>query len=774
MQNRYFLLIFIFIIFFSRVSKSVEQKDIYNFSADKIIYSQDSNIIEAVGNVIARNQEGKQISSDRAVYNKNNLTITTIGKSKFIDNKNNILYSDNIEYDLDKKIIKAEKNVKFLDNYKNTYYFSKIISDDKFIEIIGYDLDSDLDRDQLKKTKDKFQQFTEPRLSGKEASIKENITIIKDAKFTSCKRSNENEECPYWNLNATQIIHDKDQKKIIYRGAVLDLNNIPVFYTPYFSHPDPSVKRESGFLAPSFTSLGENIGSTVKLPYFHAISESKDLTISPVYYFSQNPLLLGEYREKFKNGDLSIEAGFTEGYKEVNSKQTAGERHHLYGNLYLNYSDLLLDKSTLNAKVQRINNPTYLRVNKINSNNDGFKRILVKEDDIQLTNEIYLNSFSKNENLNIKSAVYQNISLSSDQYQYLLPEISYSKYGVFNNLINGLNFDTNLKAQNTNTNQNKSTLINNLSYNSPESYNTDLGIGYKFLTKINNLNYYSDYNAPKQSLNNEINPIIGFDTSLPFAKISNNSEQYLVPRIFTRYSPGQMNKSSSNDTTLTTDNLFSINRMNNDELIEKDLSFNLGLDWEWKEKDISNKTKQQSNISVGQVIKLNENLDMPTKSSLQNKTSDIVTKAGYYNPGNFNVTLKSTLDNQLTHMYYNDFTLQTFFKTNELNFNFYEKNSHVGNERYAKANLTSYLTNNTSLKVTSDRNLKTDRTNAHKAGIEYENECIRYGFYFQKSYFVDKDLTPNTAIFFGVTLLPFGDNYTTGNIIPSVSGRPLF
>ena len=165
---------------------------------------------------------------------------------------------------------------------------------------------------------------------------------------------------------------------------------------------------------------------------------------------------------------------------------------------------------------------------------------------------------------------------------------------------------------------------------------------------------------------------------------------------------------------------------------------------------------------------------MPTKSSLQNKTSDVVTKVGYINPGNFNVTLKSTLDNQLNHMYYNDLTLQTFFKTNELNFNFYEKNSHVGNERYAKANLTSYLTNNTSLKVTSDRNLKTDRTNAHKAGIEYENECIRYGFYFQKSYFADKDLTPNTAIFFGVTLLPFGDNYTTGNIIPSVSGRPLF
>ena len=774
MQNKYLLLIFIFIIFLSRVSISAEQKDVYNFSADKIIYSQDSNIIEAIGSVIAKNQEGRQITSDKAIYNKNNLTITTIGKSKFSDDKNNTLYSDILEYDLNKKIIKAEKNVRFEDNYKNTYYFSKIISDDKFIEIVGYDLDSDLNREQLKKTKDKFQDSTEPRLSGKEASIKENITIVKDAKFSSCKRSNENDDCPYWYLNANQIIHDKDQKKIIYRGASLNLNNIPVLYTPYFSHPDPSVKRESGFLAPSFSSLGENIGSTIKIPYFYAISDSKDLTISPVYYFSQNPLLLGEYREKFKNGDLSIEGGFTKGYKEINSKQTDGSRYHLYGNLRLDYSDLLLDKSTFNAKVQKVNNPTYLRVNKINSNNDGFKRILIKEDDIQLTNEIYLNSFSKKENLNIKSAVYQNISLSTDQYQYLFPEISYYNYGVFSNLVSGLNFDTNFKALNTNTNQNKSTLINNLTYGTPEYYNTDIGIGYKFLTKINNLNYYSDYNAPKQSLNNEINPIIGFDTSLPFAKISKDTEQYLIPRIFTRYSPGQMNSSSSNDTTLSTDNLFSMNRMNSDELIEKDLSFNLGLDWEWKEKDVDSKIKQKSNISIGQVVKLNKNSDMPTKSSLQNKTSDIVSKAEYSNPGNFNVTLKSTLDNQLNHMYYNDLSLQTFYKSNELNFNFYEKNNHIGNERYAKANFTSYITNNTSLKISSDRNLKTDRTNSHKAGIEYENECIRYGFYFQKNYFTDKDLNPNTSIFFGVTLLPFGDNYTTGNIIPSISGKSIF
>ena len=548
------------------------------------------------------------------------------------------------------------------------------------------------------------------------------------------------------------------------------MNNIPILYTPYFSHPDPSVEREAGFLAPSFGSLSSDIGSIVKIPYFYPISQSADLTISPVYYFKQNPLLLGEYREKYKNGDLSFEGSFTQGYKTITSTQTDGSRNHLYGNLNLNFTDKILDQSEFNGKIQRINNPTYLRVNKINSTNDGFKRNLVKENETKLTNEIYLNSFGRNESLNFKTAAYQNISTTktSDQYEYLLPEIMYSKYNLMNN--NNLNFTSNFKSLNANTNQNKTTFINNLDYSTTESYNTNLGIGHKILTKINNINYYSDYKAPNENLNSQINPVVGLDTSLPLASLSKESEQYLIPRILTRYSPGKMTNARSNDTSLNTDNLFSINRMNSDELIEKDFSFNIGLDWAWKEKIINKNNPTEAGISIGQVIKFNEDPDMPTKSSLQNKNSDLVTKVNYLSPGNFDMTLKNTLDNGFDHVYYNDFNLKTFFKQSEINFNFYEKNNHIGNERYAKANLASYLTDNTKLTISTDRNLKTDLTNSHKLGIENENECIRYGFYFQKNYSSDKDLKPATSIFFGVTLLPFGDNFTTSNILPSISG----
>jgi len=769
MQNRIiFTLLFGFFFFKANISYS-QQKDIYNFSADKLTYSQDNNIIEATGNVVAKNQEGKQISADKIVYNKANQLLKTFGNSKFSDSKKRTLTADNFEYDLEKKIISAQNKVKFLDNYKNVYYFSKLNADDKFDEIIGYDLNSDLNKEKFQ-SKDKFNEFVEPKLSGKEVSIKDNITIIKDGKFTSCKSTNEKEGCPFWNLNANLVTHDKENKKITYKNATLDLNNIPILYTPYFSHPDPSVKREAGFLAPSFGSLSSDIGSIIKIPYFYPISQSADFTVSPVYYFKQNPLLLGEYREKYKNGDLSIEGSFTQGYKTISSTQTDGFRNHLFGNLNLNFADKILDQSEFNTKIQRINNPTYLRVNKINSTDDGFKRNLVKENETKLTNEIYLNSFGKNESLNFKTATYQNIATTktSDQYEYLLPEILYSKYNLMNN--NNLNLTSNFKSLNANTNQNKTTFINNLDYSTTESYNANLGIGYKFLTRINNINYYSDYKTPNENLNSQINPVVGLDTSLPFAKSSKESEQYLIPRILTRYSPGKMTNAKSNDTTLDADNLFLINRMNSDELIEKDLSFNIGLDWMWKEKVINKNKPAEAGISIGQVIKFNEDPDMPTKSSLQNKNSDFVTKVNYLSPGNFDVTLKNTLDNGLNHVYYNDLNLKTFLKQGEVNFNFYEKNSHIGNERYAKGNLTSYLTDNTKLLISTDRNLKTDATNSHRLGIENENECIRYGFYFQKNYSTDKDLKPATSVFFGVTLLPFGDNYTTSNILPSIAG----
>src|SRR5258708_3329132 len=57
---------------------------------------------------------------------------------------------------------------------------------------------------------------------------------------------------PLWQLRAEQIVRDEQQHIVEYRDATLEIGGVPVLYLPYLSHPDPTIKRQSGFLAPTF------------------------------------------------------------------------------------------------------------------------------------------------------------------------------------------------------------------------------------------------------------------------------------------------------------------------------------------------------------------------------------------------------------------------------------------------------------------------------------------------------------------------------------------
>ena len=99
-------------------------------------------------------------------------------------------------------------------------------------------------------------------------------------------------------INAEKITHNKQKKIIEYKNAWLDLYDIPVVYFPKFFHPDPTVKRKSGFLIPSIQSSNKN--SFLNIPYFQVISDNKDFTFSPRLYNNDKILLQTEYRQANK------------------------------------------------------------------------------------------------------------------------------------------------------------------------------------------------------------------------------------------------------------------------------------------------------------------------------------------------------------------------------------------------------------------------------------------------------------------------------------------
>ncbi len=134
--------------------------------------------------------------------------------------------------------------------------------------------------------------------------VDENTTIFEKGVYTPCKTCKDR-KAPLWRIKASKIIHRKDEGNIYYEGASLELFGVPIAYVPYFSHPDPTVKRRSGFLFPKVEQSSE-LGFTFELPYFYNLAPNKDFTFNPMVTSEQGVLWKGQYRHRTANGKMSI------------------------------------------------------------------------------------------------------------------------------------------------------------------------------------------------------------------------------------------------------------------------------------------------------------------------------------------------------------------------------------------------------------------------------------------------------------------------------------
>ena len=109
----------------------------------------------------------------------------------------------------------------------------------------------------------------------------------------------------------------------------------PYFFTE-ISSSDPTVDRRSGFLPPSFTD-SKNLGFGASIPYFFAIDNDKNFTLTSNLYFDENPLITGEYHQVFKDSSLIADFGFTEGYKKTSSTKKEGSKSHIFSKFVKNF-----------------------------------------------------------------------------------------------------------------------------------------------------------------------------------------------------------------------------------------------------------------------------------------------------------------------------------------------------------------------------------------------------------------------------------------------------
>ncbi|MEO9876320.1 MAG: LPS-assembly protein LptD [Anderseniella sp.] len=131
------------------------------------------------------------------------------------------------------------------------------------------------------------------------------LTVYERTTYTRCRSCVTDDGTPAWQLVASETVHDEREGMIEHKNARLEVLGMPVFYWPYLSHPDPTVKRKSGLLIPRF-SHSTVFGYGYEQPYFWNIAPNADLTLLPKFTTEQGPLLGVEFRHRLGKGQYSV------------------------------------------------------------------------------------------------------------------------------------------------------------------------------------------------------------------------------------------------------------------------------------------------------------------------------------------------------------------------------------------------------------------------------------------------------------------------------------
>jgi LPS-assembly protein len=233
------------------------------------------------------------LQADELIYDNENARVTAEGNVELYYG-NYTLLADRVVYDRSANTLSAEGNVRIKDPDGAVITSDQITLTDDF-------RDGFIDALKLV-TKD------DTRIVAASASRQAgNVTVFEKGWFTPCKPCEEHpNRAPTWRIRAGKITHKRDRATITFKNTVFDFWGMPVIWVPYFQMADPTVKRKSGFLMPSY-SHSDQLGNTFQVPYYFALSDHYDFTFAPMYTEQAGTLLLGDWRHRLSSGAYRIQ-----------------------------------------------------------------------------------------------------------------------------------------------------------------------------------------------------------------------------------------------------------------------------------------------------------------------------------------------------------------------------------------------------------------------------------------------------------------------------------
>ena len=148
---------------------------------------------------------------------------------------------------------------------------------------------------------------------------------------------------------------------------------------------------------------------------------------------------------------------------------------------------------------------------------------------------------------------------------------------------------------------------------------------------------------------------------------------------------------------------------------------------------------------------------MPSKSSLDQKVSDLVGEASVKISDNFSIKNEFSVDHNFSDINYNDLQANFLLGNARFNLGYLEENNHVGNDSYFKSDIRLDLNNSNNLSFNLKKNLETDSTEFYNLAYNYMNDCLKAGLVYRREFYNDRDIEPSNTLMFTISLFPFGD-----------------
>ena len=677
--------------------------------ADEVKYNSETRIMEATGNVVVSNQERK-LSADKLIYYEDEDRVVASGTVAITEANGEIYYAE--EADL-----------------KNQMRDGVI----KSLEAV---------------------LLQNARLGGNVAYRRDGtVNEITKGVYTSCNVCNEDGESitPKWQIRAFRVVQDKDKLKVTYRDVFFEVFGIPIFYTPYFSHADPSVKRKTGFLWPSW-GTSDLLGTFVKTPYYFALSPYYDLTVTPTIMSEGEVLLENSWRQNFNRGEIEIDLGVINAKDRDDLNIETGDRQvqaHLFGR-----GRFRLEKNwRAGIDLELVNNDTYLRRYNINN------RLTNDYNPLDLESRVFATRIKGRNMTEVNSYYFQGLRRNDDPgtIPIVLP-MADTRFVWEPGKWGRVNFDA--SALVLQRSEGSDTRRLSLSTDWERRITTRRGqVLTPFASVRGDIYNTDDVPIPFTSETTSDTtfralPTVGLDWRWPLVRPAQDKHFVIEPIVQAVAStiggndpevPNEDSISFGFDTT----NIFTPDRFPGFDRWEDGQRFNVGV-----KSGVYWDSGSHMNFTIGRSYRLQSDNPFLANSGLGTKESDYVGAIDVNIQRYLSINHQFRIDSEDGELKRNEVTATGNLGPLSGNVNYINAKQSFGVRDREEVNLSARvrLTKNWSVSAGSRRDLIQDRVLQNSFGIFYEDECTLVSLLFSKQSFVDRDITPDDAIIFNFIL----------------------